>query len=246
LNYGFFQTIDGEPESDWATGRVRTPKQENLYSVTKRFIIFMAIVVAWHGGPVCAADTNNPVAKETATTMDSLDDRRKLGPGDSVTYRVIEDQDEPRSLTVTDSGDLEVPYYGLVRASGKTSRQLAGDVKTLLERQLYHQATVIIAVEVVNKTRVVGKVYVTGQVRNSGGYEIPAGENLTVTRAILIAGGFSDFSDKKNVRLVRKTADGKKTFVINVQSIWEKGDLEKDQVVQPDDLIVVPARLVNY
>lgn len=213
----------------------------------KRSVIFIAILVAWqHGGPVCTADTNNPVSKETAKTMDLLDDRQKLGPGDRVTYRVIEDQDEPRSLTVTDSGDLEVPYYGLVRAQGKTSRELAREIKVLLERQLYHQATVIIAVEVVNKTRVVGKVYVTGQVRNSGGYEIPAGENLTVTKAILNAGGFSDFSDKKNVRLVRKTADGKETFIINVVNIWQKGDLDKDLVVKPDDLIVVPARLVNY
>jgi len=210
-------------------------------------VIFMALYGAWHAGsPVHAADTNNPVLKEAARTIDSLDDGRKLGPGDRVTYRVIEDRDEPRSLTVTDSGDLEVPYYGLVRASGKTSRQLAGEVKALLERQLYHQATVIIAVELVNKARVVGKVYVTGQVRNSGGYEIPAGENLTVTKAILNAGGFSDFSDKKNVRLVRKTAGGKETFVINVVNIWQKGDLDKDLVVQADDLIVVPARLVNY
>jgi protein involved in polysaccharide export with SLBB domain len=207
----------------------------------------MAVLVAWqHGCPIYAAATNNPVSKATIKTMELLDDRQKLGPGDRITYRVIEDQDEPRSLTVTDSGDLEVPYYGLVRAFGKTSRQLAGEIKALLERELYHQATVIIAVEVVNKTRIVGKVYVTGQVRNSGGYEIPAGENLTVTRAILNAGGFSDFSDKKKVRLVRKTADGKETFVINVVNIWQKGDLEKDLIVQPDDLIVVPARLVNY
>ena len=213
----------------------------------KPIVIFLAICTAWHPGvPVYADDTNNPVLREVARTMDSLDDRQKLGPGDRVTYRVIEDRDEPRSLTVTDSGDLEVPYYGLLRASGKTSRQLAGEIKALLERQLYHQATVIIAVELVNKTRVVGKVYVTGQVRNSGGYEIPAGENFTVTKAILNAGGFSDFSDKKNVRLVRKTAGGKETFVINVVNIWQKGDLDKDLVIQPDDLIVVPARLVNY
>jgi hypothetical protein len=37
-----------------------------------------------------------------------------------------------------------------------------------------------------------------------------------------------------------------KTFVVNVINIWEKGNLDKDVVVQPDDLIVVPARLVNY
>jgi len=205
----------------------------------KQIVIFMAILVAsQQGGSVYAAETNNLVLQETVKTMDFLDDHQKLGPGDRLTYRVIEDEDEPRSLTVTDSGDLEVPYYGLVHAASKTSRQLAREIRTLLERQLYYQATVIIAVEVVNKARVSGKVYVTGQVRNSGGYEIPA--------AMLNAGGFSDFSDKRNVRLIRKTANGKQTFVINILDIWEKGNLDKDLVVQPDDLIVVPARLVNY
>jgi protein involved in polysaccharide export with SLBB domain len=98
----------------------------------------------------------------------------------------------------------------------------------------------------VDKSRVTGMVYVTGQVRDKGGFEIPSGETLTVSRAILKAGGFSDFSDKKNVRLIRKGPNGTKTFEINVLKIWEDGDLEKDLVVQPDDLIVVPARLINF
>jgi protein involved in polysaccharide export with SLBB domain len=67
-----------------------------------------------------------------------------------------------------------------------------------------------------------------------------------VSKAILAAGGFSDFSDKKNVRLIRKSGSGTQTFVVNVVEIWEKGKLDKDLVVQPEDLVVVPARLVNY
>lgn len=215
--------------------------------MNKRFLILLWMLCGvCLAGAAGTAETNRLALPDAAKSVPYLDDRQKLGPGDRVTYRVIEDQDDPRSLTITDSGDLEVPYYGLVPALGKTSRQLAQEIKTLLERNLYYRATVIIAVEVVNKARVNGKVYVTGQVRNKGGYEIPAGETLTLSRAILNAGGFSDFSDKKNVRLVRKTATGTKTFVVNVLDIWEKGNLEKDLVVQADDLIVVPARLVNY
>src|SRR5438874_2665781 len=156
-------------------------ENERTLSMSRRLLICMVILVAWqHGCLVYAADTNKLALQETVKPMDFPDDHQKLGPGDRVTYRVIEDQDEPRSLTVTDSGDLEVPYYGLVHAAGKTSRQLAREIRTLLERQLYYQATVILAVEVVNKARVNGKVYVTGKVRKSGGYEIPAGENFTV------------------------------------------------------------------
>jgi len=178
--------------------------------------------------------------------MDSLDNHQNLGPGDRITFRVIEDQDPPRTLLITDSGDLEVPYLGLVHAAGKTSQELALQIKRLLERNLYYKATVMISAETINKTRVTGKVYVTGQVRNSGGYDVPAGETLTVSRAILMAGGFSDFSDKRTVRLIRKSSAGEQTRIINVQEIWEKGRLAQDTVVQAGDLVVVPERLVKW
>jgi polysaccharide export outer membrane protein len=192
-----------------------------------------------------AANTNQTIQAAGAGLMDSLDNHYRLGPGDQILYQVIEDQDAPTNLTVTDSGDLEVPYYGLIHAAGKTCRRLAGQIKTLLEQKIYYQATVVVALEVANKAWVAGKVYVTGQVQRPGGYEIRAGENLTVGKAILDAGGFSDFSDKKHVRLVRKSANGDQTFVVNVLDVW-KGQLNKDLPVQPGDLVVVPASMVNY
>ena len=213
----------------------------------QRSVLVIILALACPGA-VRARDgqTNAVPLLESTWSMDALDDQQKLGPGDRIIYRVIEDEDEPRTLTITDSGDLDVPYYGLVHAAGKTSLQLAREIKTLLQRRLYRQATVILALELVNKTRVTGKVYVTGQVRNKGGYDIPANETLTVSKAILNAGGFSDFSDKKHVRLVRKTAEGEKTYVVNVTDIWEKSRLDKDLAVQPGDLIDVPKSLVNY
>jgi protein involved in polysaccharide export with SLBB domain len=69
---------------------------------------------------------------------------------------------------------------------------------------------------------------------------------MTVSRAILNAGGFSDFSDKRNVRLIRRTPKGKETRTVNVLEIWKSGDIEADVVVQAGDLIVVPERLVKW
>jgi polysaccharide biosynthesis/export protein len=208
-------------------------------------ILITTFAALFYCGPARAADTNQTVSASVDRTMDALDNHYKLGPGDRVLYQVIEDQDAPTNLTITDSGDLEVPYYGLVHAAGKTCRQLAGEIKILLQKKLYRQATVVIAPDVFNKTWVTGKVYVTGQVRQPGGYDLPAAENVTVSKAILDAGGFGDFSDKKHVRLIRQTASGEKSFVINVADVW-KGQLDKDLPVQPGDLIVVPASLVNY
>ena len=195
--------------------------------------------------PAISVDTNSPPPVLTQTDMATLDNHQKLGPGDRVLYQVLQDQEPPRTLIVTDSGDLEVPYYGLVHAADKTCRQLAAEIKVLLEKKLYFEATVILALEVSNKTAVSGKVYVTGQVRQPGGFEIPAKENLTVSKAILDAGGFSDFSDKKHVRLIRKTTAGEQVFIVNVVEVWA-GHLDQDVAVQAGDLVVVPARLVNY
>src|ERR1043165_6478008 len=204
----------------------------------KRLIAIIITCLAWQVyNSVEAGETNAVTSADTVKSMDSLDNQQKLGPGDRITYRVIEDEDQAHPLTITDSGDLDVPYYGVVHAAGKTSLELAKEIKALLEKKLYLKATVVIAVEVVNKTRVTGKVYVTGQVRNRGGYEIPANETLTVSRAILNAGGFSDFSDKKHVRLIRKTAKGEQTFVVNVINVWEKSKLNEDLVVQPEAMI---------
>src|SRR2546421_1919216 len=98
--------------------------------------------------------TNSLVLSNATRSIILLDDRQKLGPGDRITYRVLEDQDDPRALTITDSGQLEVPYLGLVQAAGKTSLQLAKEIKGVLEKELYYQATVIIALELVTKPRV--------------------------------------------------------------------------------------------
>lgn len=204
--------------------------------------------------PPAAADAAAQAARAGASNtsvndMEMLDDTTKLGKGDRVSFRVIEDEEEPKSLVVTDAGDIEVPYFGLVRASEKTCRQLAKEVKGLLERTYYYRATVIIAVELINRARVTGKVYVTGQVRSPGAQELLANETNTVSKVILRAGGFGDFADRKKVQVVRDTAaagGGKKVFTINVADIWQKGETDQDLVLEPEDQIFVPGRLVNF
>jgi protein involved in polysaccharide export with SLBB domain len=68
------------------------------------------------------------------TSMDVLNDTTKLGAGDRISFRVVEDRREPITLVVTDSGEMEVPLIGRVKALDKTCKQLAYDIKPLLEK----------------------------------------------------------------------------------------------------------------
>ena len=176
-------------------------------------------------------------------SMNVLDDKKKLGSNDYVSFRVVEDRDtESQHLRVNDNGELEVPYIGLVPAAGRTCKELAYSVKSLLEREYYYHATVIIAVDHVSeKSR--GKVYVYGNVKGQGPQEIPADEVYTVSKAIIRAGGFGDFANKRKIRVTRK--DGK-NFTVDLKRVIEEGHVDEDLVLEPDDQIQVPQRAINF
>ena len=182
-------------------------------------------------------------AIENTTSMEVLDDKRPLRVGDRLSMRVVEDRKPPTPLFVTDSGEVEVPLIGRVMAKGKTCKQLAYSIKSPLESEYYYKATVIIGLDVEGRVSP-GKVYLTGQVHSQGPIEIPPDETFTVSRAILKAGGFADFANKRKVKLIRKNSS--EIIIVDVDTIVRKGRFDKDPAVEPDDTIIVPERLINF
>lgn len=194
-------------------------------------------------------DTNaSPGPAATVVAGVVVDDRHKLAPGDKLSFQVLEDRDQPKPLVVADTGELDVPYVGRINVSGKTCKEVAADLKGMLEKDYYYRATVVLGLDQVS--RVLGRVYVWGQVRNQGPIEIPANENFTAGKAILRAGGFGDFANKKKVKVVRNTKPGepggKQDIVVNMVEVLEEGKTDQDVPLQPDDFIIVPARLINW
>src|SRR6266550_1885533 len=175
-------------------------------------------------------------------SMAALDDKKRLGSNDYVSFRVVEDRDnESQRLRVSDNGELEVPYIGMVPAEGKTCKELANNIKAALEREYYYHATVILALDRVSeKSR--GKVYVYGSVKAQGPQEIPADETYTASKAVIRAGGFGDFANKRKVKVTRKSGQD---FTVDLKRIIEEGHTDEDVVLQPDDQIYVPQRLIN-
>ena len=179
--------------------------------------------------------------------MDALNDQTKLKAGDQVSYRVIEEKDlEPQVLTVSDTGEIEVPLLGRFAVAGKTCKQIASQLKPMLEKNYFYKATVIVAVDTLSRAPL-GRVFLTGQVKVQGAIDIPPNEVLTVSKAILLDGGLADFADRNRIRLLHRTTDGKTiTTIVSMKEVLDKGHAEKDAVVQPGDTINVPQRLINF
>ena len=199
-----------------------------------------------NSAPIAVVSTTNISAVGATSSGYVPDDKYKLRIGDRVAFQILEDRDQAKYLTVADSGELDLPYIGRIAAASKTCRQVALECKAELEKEFYYRATVIIGLDAAN--RFVGRVYVWGQVRNQGPVDISATENLTAGKAILRAGGFADFANKKRVKVVRTGSSGTaaQIFELNLVEILEDGKTDKDLPLQPDDFIIVPSRLINF
>lgn len=213
--------------------------------------LFVALLIgqsAWSADKKEDADSKT-LSASFVTSMASINDEHKLGPGDQISIRIIEDEDPAIRRAVTDSGDVDVPYLGLLKVSDKTCRAIANEIRAGLEKKYYYKATVIIGLDVMAPKGTVskGKIYLMGQVRAQGPMELPADEEITLSKAILRAGGFGEYANKRKVKLIRPTKSGVSDIkIIDLVEILEKGKTDKDIVVQPEDRIVVPERGFNF
>ena len=174
-------------------------------------------------------------------------DRDKvLGPGDTVTLEILEDKSPAVARRVTDTGDLDVPYIGRVHVAGKSCAEVAAQVTRMLEADYYYKATVKLGIDQINrvKTGSAAKIFVSGDAKLPGAQDILPGDTLTVSGAIVKAGGGTQFADLRKVKLTRKMKDGtSKSYNVDVKAVLEEGKMDKDMQLQDGDYIFVPRRL---
>jgi protein involved in polysaccharide export with SLBB domain len=172
-----------------------------------------------------------------------VDANRRLTVGDIVSVEIIEDREPPVLRKISATGDLDLGLLGRVRVAGKSTYQAEADVKAYLERDYYYTATVRIGLDTVNATSVIRKVIVSGAVNAPGPIEIAAGETLTLTEAILRAGGFDKFGKRTNVKLYRGTS---LYGTYDVKKIEKEGRIADDPPLRDGDRIFIEKSNFNF
>ena len=86
-----------------------------------------------------------------------------------------------------------------------------------------------------------GYVTVLGRVKRPGRVDIPPTRDLTVSLAIQQAGGFDTSAKETAIAVTRRTAGGQsQTRQINLREIGARGQVDKDIMLLPDDVVYVP------
>ncbi len=132
-------------------------------------------------------------------------------------------------VTVRPDGIITLPLLGDVRAVGLTTDQLK-DVLQKNASKFLTDANVTVVVRQINSR----KVFVTGQVGQSGAY--PLIGRRTVLQAIALAGGLTEYAKSEDIQIIR----GSTTFKFNYKEVQRGRSLEQNIQLQPDDTILVP------
>jgi polysaccharide biosynthesis/export protein len=122
-----------------------------------------------------------------------------MGPEDVIQVWVWKEPDLSTTAMVRPDGKIALPLIGEIEAKGRTAPQLQEEVSKRLMAYLSAPVVTVIVKEVNYP-----KISVLGQVRKPDVYKIR--QNMTVLDAIALAGGFTDYANRRKVKILRNSA----------------------------------------
>jgi polysaccharide biosynthesis/export protein len=176
------------------------------------------------------APTTTPPSRTNAAS-NSADYR--LAAGDKLRIEVYKDTQLSQSLQIRPDGKITLPLVGDVPAAGRTSVELRDAIAGALEEYIAKPVVTVIVTETTPQV-----VYVTGEVNKPGALPVANGQ-MSIIQAIAMAGGFTDFANKKDIRVLRKSATGMQTLRFNYKEAIEDESRREPLPLLPGDTVIV-------
>ncbi len=175
--------------------------------------------------------SNIPTAAGTSGASSvSVDADYRLGTGDKIRVEVYKEPQLSQSLQVRPDGKITMPFIGDVVAAGLTPAELRDQIGTALKQYVINPVVSVIVVEALAST-----VYVMGEVNKPGTLALVG--PTSVVQALAMAGGFRDFANTKDIRILRQTPAGVQTLHFNYKDAL-KGEAKMVYLQRGDTVIV--------
>lgn len=160
----------------------------------------------------------------------------RLQPSDVLNITVHGQPDLTTKTRVSSDGFISFPLLGKVKTAGLTAQELEENLKSALEKDYLVSAQVLVFIEEYHPRQ----VSVVGEVKKPGKFDMPLEKDMTLMEAIAMAEGFTKDAYIKTIKIVRSEDGKEKTIIVDARDITVKGQKDKDIVLQPDDVVVVP------
>lgn len=159
-----------------------------------------------------------------------------VGPGDTLRFEFYgladSDVDMKKTYLVESAGTIQLKYVGSIPVNGLTTPEIERAVVKALEgKQIYLPGVVQLTVQVAEER--LQTVIVQGQVASPGEKQL-RGAQMTVTRAITAAGGFTPLAGQEVE--IKREVEGKTQIILLTRTQLDQGD---DPQLIADDYITV-------
>jgi polysaccharide biosynthesis/export protein len=158
-------------------------------------------------------------------------DEYRLGPGDKLRIEVYKDPQLSQSAQIRPDGKITLPLIGDVVATGQTPLELRDSIAASLKEYITNPTVTVIVVEAL-----ASQVFVMGEVAHPGPVQLHG--PTTILQVLAVAGGFKEFANTKDVRIMRSTANGVQTLRFNYKDAVN-GDA-KPLFLRSGDTVIVP------
>lgn len=202
------------------------------------FLLALAVLLAGCSGPSRTSETLEGGVEKQAVDPAAVAPREsyRLRARDFVRIGVINENDTFVERRINTDGTIDVPFLkedSLVKIAGLTMTEAQVE---LAKRFGAYFKSPQVSVEI--KGYAERRVYIDGSVGRTGPVAIPPEEDITLKKALAMAGGILRGGNRSAVILRRKQADGSvRTFDINVSKIEE--GTEPDVLLEDDDQVFV-------
>jgi polysaccharide export outer membrane protein len=181
-----------------------------------------------------AADGPKDADKKAAPQAPSINDQEyRLGPGDKLRIEVYKDPQLSQSVQVRPDGKITLPLIGDLEATSHTPIELRDTIAKSLKEYVTNPTVTVIVVEAL-----ASQVYVMGEVTHPGTMQLHG--PTTILQALAMAGGFKEFANTKDVKVLRPKGSGNnvETIRFNYKDVIN-GDA-KPFYLRSGDTVIVP------
>jgi len=157
-----------------------------------------------------------------------LGDGSKLVPGDMVGVTVDGEKEFTKPYQINKDGCISMPMVGTVKIAEMTASDASVAVRKALTRVLVDPQVTVVFID-----RAKMRIFVVGQVKNSGLMEVGAGDKVLQA---LAQAGYDDTADLSHINVRR----GDQTLALDLAKYVQGQDLSSNIELQSGDTVVVP------
>jgi polysaccharide export outer membrane protein len=191
--------------------------------VTPRLLLASALALQL--GCLTACTETGGLPLESTSALPASDNVYRVGPGDLLRISTYLEADLTNEFAVLPNGNLAFPLTGELPVAGLTTEE----IRLLLEERL--RAGQVRAPKVAVNIAEYRPVYIMGEVAKPGRY--PFEPNMTLQRAVAVAGGYTVRANSRQVILHRDGDSANRRVPVEVRTQF---------TVRPGDILTVPKR----